>query len=92
MGKALLLLAAILVGLGLLMTFSNVFDTYKDIHLNLIKPLTDNVTPYVDSLGGSVPTYNSFDHLIVYNLPYLLYVGAAVCVVIGLGKMRSSEE
>jgi len=92
MGKALLLLAAFLTGLGLLMTFSGVFDMFANIDTALIKPLTDNVTGYIASDNSTVPNFNNFDHIIVHNLPYLLYGGAAVCVIIGLGQMRSGSE
>ena len=88
MNKALILLAAVLTGIGLLMTFSGIFNYYDEIDA-LITPITDNVTPYM-SAEGAVPTYNFFDHLIVHNLPYILYGGAAVCVIFGLGKMGGS--
>lgn len=91
MGKAMLLLAAILTGLGLLMQFSGVFDLFKDIDTAYITPITSETTGYTASDNSTVPNYNNFDHLIVHNLPYLLYGGAAICVIFGLGKMGSNE-
>jgi hypothetical protein len=91
MGKAMLLLAAILTGLGLLMMFSGVFDMFKDIDTAYITPLTSNTTGYTASDNSTVPNYNNFDHIIVHNLPYLMYGGAVVCVIIGLGNIRSGE-
>jgi len=92
MGKAMLLLAAILTGLGLLMQFSGVFDMFKDIDTAYITPLTSSPTGYIASDNSTVPNFNNFDHIIVHNLPYLLYGGACVCVVIGLGKMGGGDE
>lgn len=92
MGKALLILGAILAGLGLLMMFSNVFDIFTQIDTTLIKPLTDNTIGYIASDNSTVPNYNAFDHIIVHNLPYLLYGSAAICIIIGLGNMRSGNE
>ncbi|MCJ7805216.1 hypothetical protein MUP46_01050 [Patescibacteria group bacterium] len=92
MGKGLLILGAVLTGLGLLMMFSGVFDAYTSIDTLMVKPLTDNTTGYIASDNSTVPNYNSFDHIIVHNLPYLLYGGAAVCIIIGLGNMRSGEQ
>jgi hypothetical protein len=85
----LLLLAATLAGIGLLMMFSGVFDTFVELDTNLITPLTDNTTAYI-SKEGAVQNYNAFDRIIVHNLPYLFYGGAAVCIIIGLGKMGGS--
>ena len=90
MGKALLLLGAILTGIGLLMMFSGVFDFYKEIDTTMIKPLTDVTSDYT-STEGAVPNYNNFDHIIVHNLPYLLYGGAVICIIIGLVKMPGGE-
>ena len=87
-----LLLAAILTGLGLLMTFSGVFDMFKDIDTAYITPVTSGTTGYTASDNSTVPNFNAFDHIIVHNLPYLLYGGACVCVIIGLGQMRSGNE
>lgn len=86
-----LLLAAVLVGIGLLMQFSSVFDMFKDIDIAYITPLTSSTAGYTASDNSTVPNYNGFDHIIVHNLPYLMYGGACVCVIIGLGKMGSSE-
>lgn len=90
MGKMLLLLAALLTGIGLLIMFSGVFDMFEDIHDNFILPLTENTTAYTSS-EGDVPNYNSFDHIIMHNLPYLCYGGAMLCIIIGLGQMKSGE-
>ncbi len=91
MGKALLLIGAVLTGIGLLMTFSGVFDTFVDIDTNMIKPLTDCTTGYLASDNSTVPNFNAFDHIIVHNLPYLFYGGAAFCIIIGLGKMGGNN-
>jgi len=92
MGKGLLFIAVILTGMGLLMQFGNVFHIYNDIDTNLITPLTNVTTSYTASDNSSVPNFNGFDHIIMHNLFYILYIGAAICVVIGLGQMRSGGE
>jgi hypothetical protein len=92
MGKAMLFIAVILTGMGLLMQFGGVFHIYNDIDTNLITPLTNTTTTYTASDNSTVPNFNGFDHLIMHNLAYLLYIGAVVCVAIGLGQMRSGGE
>lgn len=74
------------------MSFSGVFDMFTDIDTAYITPVTSNTTGYTASDNSTVPNFNSFDHIIVHNLPYLLYGGAVVCVIIGLGQMRSGDQ
>jgi hypothetical protein len=90
MGKMLLLIGVTLAGIGLLMTFSGVFNFHQDFNDTYITPLTDNTTPYMSS-EGEVPNYNQFDHLFMHNLPWLFYIGAAVCFIFGLGNMRGGD-
>lgn len=91
MGRGLLLISAILVGLGLLFQFATVFDAYSNIDTNYIAPLTDNTTGYTDNEDNTVPNYNKFDYVIMHNFAYILYGGAVICVIVGLGQMRSGE-
>lgn len=80
-------MAVVCVAIGLLMTFSNINDISKELDTSLVKPLTDNTTGYTTA-DGLIPNYNAFDHIIIGNLQYLLYIGAAICVIIGIGKHK----
>jgi len=86
MNRILIVIGAIIVGIGFLLTFPTVFSTYDAMDSNQIQPVTDNTTAYTTS-EGTIPNYNQFEYAIMHNLVYIVFGIGAVCVIIGLGKM-----
>ena len=88
MGRALLLIAVVLTGIGFLFVFAPTFNLFNSIDTSLIASVTDNTTSYTTSTG-TVANFNDFEYIIMHNLAYIFFIGAAICIIIGLGKMSS---